>query len=352
MQTNNHRSIVPFDQWRTWRDRQTLKHEQQRSISPTIVHGLTSHERALLRPGCTRIQVDLPVVTGFKVHFPEGPICQAVESLPEFNLHYELTPERGAVGSLAADGDTASEIAAVARQLTERLPFVSRAEGFDWDIELNDEPALRRTLEEWIRTRVRLVASQRFSDLLLPPIREKVCRQLIDAFGTVSVVLDSQRPMATVVAFPNGRITVTPSLIGWDDVDGADLLSAVNATCFEDAHVLAMAPCRRVGLTIPSTPAPPGWIYRPSMLIVVANRKDINDPLHLLVEEGLGDDVDHITSVVRRYWVRGVNRHGGFGTWGFLPLFGDLTSRGNQLRRFLEEFNRAESPWDDVAAIE
>nr|VFJ90530.1 MAG: type III restriction enzyme [Candidatus Kentron sp. H] len=87
-------------------------------------------------------------------------------------------------------------------------------------------------------------------------------------------------------------------------------------------RVLAYVKNHNLGFEVPYRQGSSNRLYRPDFIVLVDDGHGEGDPLHLVVEiKGYrGEDARDKKLAMESYWIPSVNRHGGYGRWGFVEF--------------------------------
>jgi hypothetical protein len=345
MKTLWEKPVITYEQWVAWRARQESKQALELAITCHADPVPPRRIPTFVRQGVDPVTINVPQVIGYRLQLPDRPINRDIDDCPNFGPRVQSAAYSArkqvcdSLLPLTANWNHSTRDIACA--LSNHLRRTVRELGFEWSEEGELLDTVKAFLLPWIEAEFTGDENGHHpNELLLVPVADVVCRQLIDLVGEVRLAFEPQDSFTNATSTEKGDWIVTPQRIS-PAVPPlmSDEASAIQQVLDTDSSIAAVIPGWMLELEIPATPVPRHAKHCPHALLKVMHERPGHRPLYLLVDEEEGQDLAPIQSTIEQFWLPGVNRNQAFGDWSYIPLAGDLSQRVWQLSQRLRKFH-------------
>lgn len=311
------------------------------------------------------LRIEFPVVTGYRMEWPESPIVFDLEQTKPFTINGESVPSSVEIEGIVGETET---VAAIENARPRSIAFAISKRIMDHEVNVDDNwrpwvfPQLVKAVEQWIEHRVHIEPGFTLGHLLIAELQQKAAEHVWNAIHQV-VGDESGKPLVRPIlnlGFPVGstddvffdtrkKVFETTnshvSHVTLDGRDGNDWERRVAKVCeglVADGVITSYVKNDHLGLAIPYVHKGKRHEYWPDFVL------KFDESRYLIVEVSGSmkspGPTQEKARTARDSWCASVNNHGAFGVWGYLELGqAGVANADFELRQAVEQ-HRAGSP--------
>lgn len=311
------------------------------------------------------LRIEFPVVTGYRMEWPESPIEFDLDAAKPFTLNGESVPSRVEIEGIVGEAET---VAAIRDARPRSVAFEISKRIMDHKVNVDDNwrpwvfPQLVTAVEQWIEHRVHIEPGFTLGHLRIAELQQKASEHVWNAIHQI-VGDESGKPLVRPIlnlGFPVGstddvffdtrkKVFETTnshvSHVTLDGKDGNDWERRVAKVCeglAAEGVITSYVKNDHLGLAIPYVHKGKRHEYWPDFVL------KFDEHRYLIVEVSGSQKSPGPTGekarTARDSWCASVNNHGAFGVWGYLELGqAGVQNADYELRQAIEQ-HRAGAP--------
>lgn len=312
-----------------------------------------------------RLRIEFPIVTGYRMEWPESPIFFDLESADPFTINGETVPSEVEIEGIVGQAET---VAAIANARPRSVAFQISKRIMDNEVNVDGNwrpwvfPQLVTAIESWIEHRVHIEPGFTLGHLLIAELQQKAAEDVWHAIHQirgdqsskplVRPILNLGCPVGTTddVFFDTRKkvFETTNSHVSHVTLDGKDgnewekRVAKVCELLAEDGTITSYVKNDHLGLAIPYVHKGKRHEYWPDFIL------KFDGDRYLIVEVSGSQKSPGPTAekarTARDAWCASVNNHGAFGIWGYRELGqAGVQNADYELREAIKQ-HRAGSP--------
>ncbi|MFP5231852.1 MAG: BPTD_3080 family restriction endonuclease [Acidobacteriota bacterium] len=315
-----------------------------------------------MRPERDKLEIRFPRVMGYRAELPDERLTAKFTDDSILQITPELTgpsqtQNAGIVGesvnlTVAHLRDTRPST--ILYKLTTHLLY-SKWRNPDEDPPLHLFGQLRRTVKEWMDTRLVCLGDTYPAQILYPHLADMACERIAAAINaesagraSIKALLDPFNPEGSTahVNFATSKISrwQTDSRrchINWIILD-SDWEAEFCRVAENHPRVRAYVKNHNLDFEVPYRHGPGSHVYRPDFIVLVEDGHGEDDLLHLVVEvKGYRrEDAKDKKLAMETYWIPGVNSSDQFGRWAFVEFIEVFGMEADFAAKIETEFNQ------------
>lgn len=293
------------------------------------------------------LRIEFPVVTGYRMEWPESPIEFDLENAETFTLNGETVPSRVEIEGIVGEAET---VAAIRDARPQSIAFQISKRIMDHQVNVDGNwrpwifPQLVGAVKKWIEHRVHIEPGFSLGHLRIAELQQKAAEHVWNAIHQL-VGDESGKPLVRPIlnlGFPVGStddvyfdtrkvvFETTRSHVSHVTLDGKDgndwerRIAKVCEGLAADGTITSYVKNDHLGLTIPYLHKGKRHEYWPDFVLKLSPVEPAETPRYLIVEVSGSQKSPGPTKekarTARDSWCASVNNHGAFGVWGYLEL--------------------------------
>jgi type III restriction enzyme len=288
-----------------------------------------------------RLRIEFPIVTGYRMEWPESPIDFQLEHAKALTINGETVPSRVEIEGIVGEAETVAAIK-TARPRSVAFEIAKRIMDHEVNVDGNWRPwifpQLVAAIESWIEHRVHIEPGFTLGHLLIAELQQTASEHVWNAIHQIRGD-ESGKPLIRPIlnlGYPMGRTDDVffdtrkkvyetthshVSHVTLDGKNGNEWERRVAMVCDQlaaDEVITSYVKNDHLGLTIPYLHKGKRHEYWPDFVL------KFNDDRYLIVEVSGSQKSPGPTNekarTARDSWCASVNNHGAFGVWGYLEL--------------------------------
>ena len=287
------------------------------------------------------LRIEFPIVTGYRMEWPESPIDFQLEHAKGFTINGETVPSRVEIEGIVGEAET---VAAIRDARPRSVAFEIAKRIMDHEVNVDGNwrpwvfPQLVTAIETWIAHRVHIEPGFTLGHLRIAELQQTASEMVWNAIHQIRGD-ESGKPLVRPIlnlGYPVGKtddvffdtrkkvFETTHSHVSHVTLDGKDgnewerRVAKVCEQLVADAVITSYVKNDHLGLTIPYVHKGKRHEYWPDFVL------KFDADRYLIVEVSGSQKSPGPTRekarTARDSWCASVNNHGAFGVWGYLEL--------------------------------
>lgn len=287
------------------------------------------------------LRIEFPVVTGYRMEWPESPLEFDLTEAPMFTINGETVPSRVEIEGIVGESETIEAIHS-ARAQSVAFEIAKRIMDHHVNVENNWRPwvfpQLVDATREWIEHRVHIEPGFSLGHLRLAQLQQEAAEDVWHAVtrqpgegesrGLIRPILNAGMPIYSTdeVQFDTRKVVFETTFshvshVTLDGKDGNDWERRVAQVCealAAEGVITSYVKNDHLGLMVPYVHKGRSHTYLPDFVL------KFDGDRYLIVEVSGSQKSPGPTKekarTARDSWCASVNNHGAFGVWGYLEL--------------------------------